>query len=252
MPQENKDVKPTDIVEVELKGKKFKVTKAFKDELDADRGDLVTKVTGLETQTKTLSQKITELETKPMGGKKDDTGGDGDDNDVSFSDLMDKPQSAIDKAVEKYLKKKGIDPSKLGATGDVDHKVAIAFERQGWWNAFYKEHDYFDQEAHDDLIQIQLKKLMPKIKDLPAKEGRAKIAEAVADMLGRKITKGKLEYSTKSKHEAEDGMQLEGADSSDVDNGTNANDTDRNKGTGSMADDLRRRKEARAKAARGK
>jgi hypothetical protein len=251
MPQENKDVKSTDMVEVELKGKKFKVTKAFKDELDADRGELVTKVSGLETQTKTLSQKITELETKPMGTKNDAV--DGDDNDVSFSDLMDKPQSAIDKAVEKYLKKKGLDPAKLGATGDVDHKVAIAFERQGWWNAFYKEHDYFDQDAHDDLIQIQLKKLMPKIKDLPAKEGRAKIAEAVADMLGRKIIKGKLEYSTKSKHEAEDGMQLEGADSSDVDNGTNANDTDRNKASsGSMADDLRRRKEARAKAAKGK
>lgn len=255
MPTNNTETKPTDIVEVEIKGKKFKVTKAFKDELDAERGELTTKLSGLETEKKTLSQKISELELKPPKNKQggDSDTGDDDDDDVSFHEIMDKPRSAISKVLKKELKALGIDPAKLGAAGDVDAKVQQALEREGWWNAMFKEHDYFDRDAHSDLIAIQLKKLMPKIKDLSAKEGRAKIADAVADMLGRKIVKGKLEYATKPKHEAQDGMQLEGADSSDIDNGENANDTDRNKGkSGSMAEELSRRKEQRAKAAKGK
>lgn len=253
MPTENKDVKPTDIVEVEIKGKKYKVTKQFKDDMDADRAELATKVTTLETGNQTLKQKLDLMEKNPPKVKQ---GGDDDDVDdgegVSFDELMLKPGSAIAKGVQSYLKKLGVDPAQLSA-GNVDQKVQLALQQDKYWASFYKEHEYFDEDAHGELIRLKTRQLMPKIKDLPLKEGRKAIAEAVADMLGRKIVKGKLEFATAPKHEATAGMQLEGADGGVVDNSDNADDTNRNKGkSGSMAEDLIRRRQAREKAAKGK
>lgn len=250
MPKENEGVKSTDMVEIEVRGKKFKVTKAFKDEIDADRAELTAKVTGLETDKKTLSQKLAELDGKPPKTKQGDDAIDDGDGGIDIIELMDKPQSAIDKAVKNALKKLGIDQSK---TGDVDKKINTVLQQQKFWDAFWKEHPYFDEEHHSDLIQLAAFRLKDKIKDKSVKEGRQAIAEYVADMMGRKIVKGSLEYATKPKHEAENGMQLEGADGGVVDSGENANDTSTSKGkTGSMAEDLKRRREARMKAAKGK
>lgn len=252
MPNENKDLKPTDIVEVEVKGKKFKVTKAFKDELESAHNELTTKVTTLETDKRTLAQRLQDMEANP---KVKTTGGDNDeeDDDLSFADLMDRPGSAVSKAVKKELAKLGIDPSKLGAGGDVDKKVDLKLAQRDWWGSLWKEHPYFDAEVHGDLVEVALKKMLPTVKDMKPKEARQAIADRVADMLGRKIIKGKLEIDTEPKHKSQNGMQLEGADGSDVDNGEITNDTDANKGkTGSMADDLRKMKAARLKAAKGK
>jgi hypothetical protein len=252
MPNENKEVKATDIVEVEVKGKKYKVTKAFKDDMEADRADLATKATTLETTNLTLKQRLEAMEKDPpkvnKGGDVDDDG----DDEVTFADLMDRPGSAISKTLQKELKKLGLDPTKLQGS-DVDQKVQLILAQDKWWTSFYKEHDYFDPDVHGDLIQIQLKRLLPKLKDKSQKDARKEIADAVADMLGRKIIKGKLEHSTTSRHEAANGMQLEGADGSEVDNSENADDTNRNKGkSGSMAEDLRQRRATRQKAAKSK
>lgn len=253
MGTENKGVKPTDIVEVEVKGKKYKVTKAFKDDMDADRADLTTKVTTLETDRQTLRQRLDAMEKDPLKNKKGDDADINDDDGVTFAGLMDNPDKEIQRGVSRVLKKLGIDPSKQGGVGDIDQKVQLILAQDKWRSAFWREHDYFDEDVHADLIPIAMKKLMPKIKELSPKEGRAKIAEFMADMMGRKIIKGKLEGGTTSKHDVQNGMQLEGADGGDVDNGENSDDTNRNKGkSGSMAEDLRRRKEARQKAAKGK
>lgn len=253
MPNENKDVKPTDIVEVEIKGKKYKVTKAFKDDMDADRQELTTKVKTFETDNLTLKQRLDAMEQDPLKTKKggDDDGG--DDKGVTFAGLMDDPDGEIQRGVSKVLKKLGIDPAKLGQSSDVDQRVELKLAQRQWWSDFYKEHGYFEEDVHGDLIQVALKKLLPELKDLKPKEARAKIADRVADMLGRKIVKGKLEIGTTAKHEAQPGMQLEGADGGGVDSGENADDTNTNKGkSGSMAEDLLRRKQARLKAAKGK
>src|SRR5688572_1578250 len=117
MGTENKEVKPTDIVEVEIKGKKYKVTKAFKDDMDADRADLTTKVTTLETDRQTLKQRLDAMEKDPPKVKAGDGNGDGDD-EVTFADVMDRPSGAISKVLKKELAKLGIDPAKLGADGD--------------------------------------------------------------------------------------------------------------------------------------
>jgi hypothetical protein len=252
MPKENENLKPTDIVEVEVKGKKYKVTKAFKDDMDADRSELATKVTTVTQQNQTLAQRLEAMEKNPKvktGGEADD----GDDDEVTFADIMDRPSSAVSKAVKKELAKLGIDPSKLGNSGDMDQKVDLKLAQREWWSSFWKEHDYFDADVHGDLVESALKKLLPTLKDMKPKEARSKIAERVADMMGRAIVKGKLEYATESKHKAQNGMQLEGADGSDVDNSENTTDTDANKGkTGSMADDIRQLRAKRLKAAKGR
>lgn len=252
MPNENKDLKPTDIVEVEVKGKKYKVTKAFKDDMDADRSELTTKVTTVTQQNQTLAQRLQDMEKSPkvknVGDNDDD-----DDDGLTFDQIMDNPGSAVNKQVLKALKKLGIDPTKVGNTGDVDSRLELKLAQRDWWGSFWKEHSYLDAEVHGDLVEVALKKLLPTLKDAKPKDARKAIAERVADMLGRKIIKGKLEIDTEPKHKSQNGMQLEGADGSAVDNGEITNDTDANKGkTGSMADDLRKLKAARLKAAKGK
>lgn len=252
MPNENKDLKPTDIVEVEVKGKKYKVTKAFKDDMDADRSELTTKVTSLTTQHQTLAQKLADMEKNPkvknVGDNDDD-----DDEDITFDKIMDNPGSAVNKQVLKTLKKLGIDPAKLGGANDVDQKVELKLAQRDWWSSFWKEHSYFDADVHGDLVEVALRKLLPTLKDAKPKDARNAIAERVADMLGRKIIKGKLEIDTEPKHKSQNGMQLEGADGSEVDNGEISNDTDANKGkVGSMAEDLRKLAANRRKAAKGK
>lgn len=251
MPNENKP-KPTDIVEVEVKGKKFKVTQAFKDELDADRSELTTRVTTLTTQHQTLAQKLADMERNPRVRNAGDDSDD-DDKDITFDNIMDNPGSAVNKAVLKTLKKLGIDPAKVGSTGDVDSRLELKLAQRDWWGSFWKEHSYLDSEVHGDLVEVALKKLLPTLKDAKPKDARKAIAERVADMLGRKIIRGKLEIDTEPKHKSENGMQLEGADGSEVDNGEITNDTDANKGkTGSMAEDLRKLRANRIKAAKGK
>lgn len=251
MPKEN-ELKPTDIVEVEVKGKKYKVTKAFKDDMDADRSELTAKVTTLTTQHQSLAQKLADMEKNPKVKTVGDDD-DGDDDGLTFDQIMDNPNGAVSKAVLKTLKKLGIDPKKQNDTGDVDSRLELKLAQRDWWSSFWKEHSYLDADLHGDLVEVALKKLLPTLKDAKPKDARAKIAERVADMMGRKIIKGKLEIDTEPKHKSQNGMQLEGADGSDVDNGEITNDTDANKGkTGSMADDLRKLKANRLKAAKGK
>jgi hypothetical protein len=232
---------------VEIKGKKFTVTPEFKKVLDEHTTELTTKVKATETQVQTLSERIAALGKAPVKGAQDDAVVDDDDQPLEFADIMDRPQAAIDKAVQRALKKAGLKPGASGNTDDVEKKIELKMAQRAYWADFYREHDYFEEDTHGDVIQLMARKLLPSIKDLSPKESRKKIAEAMADFMGRKLKNGKLEIATDSKHTPTNGMQLESADGGVVDNGGNADDTSPRKDSGSMSDILRTRAEARKK-----
>lgn len=226
---------------VEIGGQKFSVNPAFKKALDAHTGELNTKVKTLEGDKQTLSERIASLSKTPVKGVQDDGAGEGDDDKVDFNMMMDDTEKAIAIGVKKTLKKLGIDPSKVGDTAGIEKKLELKQQQQKYWDDFYREHDYFSEDDHHFLVEGMARKLLPTIKDLPVKEGRKKIAEAVASMMGRAIKGGKLEIATESKHKVQNGMQLESADGSEVDNGGNADNTVTER-TGTMSDIIRNSK----------
>lgn len=247
MPKPNEGNQTQNDNVVEIKGKKFTVTPEFKKAIEDHTTELTTKVKTTETQVQTLSERIAALSKAPVKNVQDDTVVDDDDQPVEFADIMDRPQAAIDKAVQKALKKAGLKAGAGSTTEDVEKKIELKMAQRAYWADFYREHDYFEEDTHGDVIRLMAQKLLPSIKDLSPKESRKKIAEAMADFMGRKLKNGKLEIATDSKHTPTNGMELESADGGVVDNGGNADDTSTKKTSGSMSDILRNRAEARRK-----
>lgn len=238
MPTTNDDDKNKKDNVVKINGKEFKVTPEFKKEIEAEQASVTTKVKGLETEKLTLSQRVAELSSKPIT-RNDDDDGDDDERSIGFDDLMDRPEDAINKAVLKTLKKLGIDPTKVGDTSKIKNEILLEQHKQKYWDDFYREHSYFTEDEHDIFLKPLLTKMLPSIKDLPLKEGRKKIADTMASAMGRAIKGGKLEIATDPKHKPANGMQLESADGSTVDNDTDGDNTVVNERTGSMAEIVR-------------
>jgi hypothetical protein len=205
---------------VEVGGKKYTVTPEFKKDFEA----LNTKVTSLETDKKTLSQKLDELSKKPPANKKDDPPDD-DDDDIPDEDYILKPKETVNKLVQRTVRKLGIRPGNSGDEEELLKKLELKMSQNRYFEDFYREHPYFDPDDHDDLVKIAVKKIMPEIKDMKLKEGRAKIAERVASMLGRKIKDKNLIVNTDSKSGTHQGVVLENADGSAVDTDGNRDNT---------------------------
>lgn len=247
MPKPNEGNQPSNDNVVEIKGKKFTVTPEFKKLLEEEKTELTTKTKTLETQTQTLSQRIAELSAKPPKHTQDDPpGGDDDESPIDVVELMDKPDAALSKVLRRELKKMGVKPS-TGDDEEVDKKLELKLAQRQYWSDFYREHDYFDEETHGDVIKLMARKLLPQIKDLSPKESRKKIAEAMADFMGRKLRNGKLEFTTDSKHKPANGMHLESADGGVLDNDATTDDSNVTERTGSVTEILRQRAEARKK-----
>ncbi len=235
VPAKNDKAKTENVVEI--KGKKFTVTPEFKQAIEEHTTELTTKVKTSETQVQTLSQRIAELDKKPPKNVQVDPDDDDSGESITFDALIDKPQEVINRAVAKALKKAGQHGGVVDADA-LEKKIELKQMQQKYWDDFEREHPYFDMSEHDFIIKGVAQKLMPTIKDLSLKDGRKKIAEATASILGRAIKGGKLEVSTESKHKVQNGMQLESADGGTVDNDTDGDNTVAER-TGSMADLVR-------------
>jgi hypothetical protein len=228
---------------LEIGGEKFTVTPKFKKAYVDEVTGLTAKVTTLETKNQTLSQQIDSLK-KPASSNNADDGDGDDDENIGFDALVDNPSAAINKQLNKTLKKLGLTPGSKLDPADTEKRIEMKMQLREFWADFYREHTYFDKDDHDDLIQLQARKLFPQIKDMPARKARVLIAEKVASMLGRAIQNGKLIAKTDAKNKANPGIILEGADGTDLDNSENTNDTKR-QGQGTLSDILKAKREAR-------
>jgi len=231
-PEKNDQGKESNVEIISIGDKKFTVTKQFKEAYEADVG-------AVKNENKTLKQKMEDLQASIGKNPSDDPKKD-DDKKITFESFMDDPEGAI----QRILQKTGV---KQVNADEILQKVKSEQAIEKYFDAFYKEHKYFDRDKHDAFVKMATKNLYPQIKDLPAKEGREKVANYLAEVFGMNLKD--LKNKGKSGGDPNPGVVLESGETA-LDYGEKGDNLDDKDKPASMAQIVKKRHRTRAEAQR--